>query len=71
MTDTSPLHAVPGSDALPRIDTQRIDRAVREVLTAMGKNPDDERRCWYTAVTRAQERLTVVEGTRVEACPWV
>ncbi len=40
MTDTSPLHAVPGSDAFPPIDTERIERAVREILEAIGEDPD-------------------------------
>lgn len=40
MTDTSPLHSVPGdAHALP-IDHERIERAVREILEAIGEDPD-------------------------------
>ena len=46
MTDPSPLQSVPdaastesGSDASP-IDTEKIERAVREILEAIGEDPD-------------------------------
>ena len=41
MTDPSPLQSVPdaGSDA-PSIDTEKIERAVREILEAIGEDPD-------------------------------
>jgi DNA helicase-2/ATP-dependent DNA helicase PcrA len=42
-------------------------RTHREMLA----NPDDERRCWYVAVTRAKERLTVVDAQTNLRCPWV
>lgn len=37
----------------------------------MHKLPDDERRCWYVAVTRAKERLTVVASDTKRECPWL
>ena len=39
----------------------------------MQKNPEDERRVWYVAATRARERLTLVEPQRDSArkCPWL
>ncbi len=39
----------------------------------MEKNPEDERRVWYVAATRARERLTLVEPQRDSArkCPWL
>jgi GTP cyclohydrolase I len=40
VTDTSPLHSVPGSDVFPPVDTERIERAVREILEAIGEDPD-------------------------------
>lgn len=37
----------------------------------MKRLPDDERRVWYVAVTRARKRLTVVDAHTNLACPWV
>lgn len=39
----------------------------------MQKNPEDERRVWYVAATRAREHLTLVEPQRDSArrCPWL
>lgn len=37
----------------------------------MGKLPDDERRVWYVAATRARQRLTIVDASSNLACPWV
>jgi ATP-dependent exoDNAse (exonuclease V) beta subunit len=36
-------------------------------------NPDDELRVWYVAVTRAKERLTLVEpqSTQSLRCKWL
>jgi GTP cyclohydrolase IA len=39
VTDPSPLHSV-ATDDLPPIDTERIERAVREILEAIGEDPD-------------------------------
>jgi len=41
VTDPTPLQSVPdaGSDA-PSIDTEKIERAVREILEAIGEDPD-------------------------------
>ncbi len=40
MTETRPLHAVPGNAAAVPIDHERIERAVREILEAIGEDPD-------------------------------
>ncbi|MDQ1432806.1 MAG: cyclohydrolase [Actinomycetota bacterium] len=40
MTDPSPLHSVPGDRAALPIDHARIERAVREILEAIGEDPD-------------------------------
>ena len=37
----------------------------------MDKNPEDERRVWYVAVTRARQKLTVVEAQTTRRCPWL
>ena len=40
MTDSNPLHPVPDEpDAMPT-DTERIERAVRDILEAIGEDPD-------------------------------
>lgn len=34
-------------------------------------NPDDELRVWYVAVTRAREKLTLVDSSTYLECPWL
>jgi GTP cyclohydrolase I len=38
MTEPNPLHAISGHG--PAVDTERIERAVREILIAIGEDPD-------------------------------
>ena len=40
MTDSSPLHPVPDEPDARPIDTDRIERAVRDILEAIGEDPD-------------------------------
>lgn len=40
MTDPRPLHSVPGDASALPIDHARIERAVREILEAIGEDPD-------------------------------
>ena len=40
VTDPNPLHAVPEVGATPPVDMDRIERAVREILEAIGEDPD-------------------------------
>lgn len=37
----------------------------------MMKEPEDERRVWYVAATRAREKLTVVSSETNRECPWL
>jgi hypothetical protein len=37
----------------------------------MDIRPEDEMRCWYVGVTRAKEKLTLVESQTPRACPWL
>jgi len=40
VTDPNPLHSVPDPDAMTPINRDRIERAVREILEAIGEDPD-------------------------------
>ena len=40
VTDTNPLHSVPDPEAMTPINRDRIERAVREILEAIGEDPD-------------------------------
>ena len=40
MTDPNPLHAVPETGDERPVDKERIERAVREILEAVGEDPD-------------------------------
>lgn len=64
----STIHGAKGGEAkhvvlLTEI-AQRTHREMRE-------NPQDEARVWYVAVTRASERLSVVNATTSRRCPWL
>lgn len=52
-------HVVLATDMAPRTHEE------------MRHNEDDERRVWYVAVTRAKERLTIVEPRTRLHCPWL
>lgn len=64
----STIHGAKGGEAdhvvLMKEMAGRTYRETRE-------RPDDERRVWYVGVTRARERLTVVESRTAQACPWL
>lgn len=64
----STIHGAKGGEAAHVVlMSEMATRTYRE----MEREPDEERRVWYTGVTRARSRLTVMEGTRTEVCPWV
>jgi len=42
VTEPNPLHSVPAPDAMTPINRDRIERAVREILEAIGEDPDRE-----------------------------
>ena len=63
MTDSNPLHAIPGSGS--SVDKERIERAVREILIAIGEDPDRDGLLKTPArVARAYAELFA--GLRVE-----
>jgi len=47
--------------------TEMAARTWRE----MSENPDDERRVWYVAMTRAKEQLTTVDSETRRQCLWI
>lgn len=67
----STIHAAKGGEARHVILFREMARRTHDEMLRSAEGEEDERRCWYVAVTRAKERLTVVEPTRREACPWV
>jgi len=67
----STIHAAKGGEARHVVLMREMaPRTYEEMLHSLA-GEEDERRCWYVGVTRAMERLTVVESKRREACPWV
>jgi DNA helicase-2/ATP-dependent DNA helicase PcrA len=64
----STIHAAKGGEADHVVLMKEIaQRSYREIA----KNPDDERRVWYVGVTRAREKLTIVESQTARRCPWI
>lgn len=64
----STIHASKGDEARHVILlTEVAKRTYRE----QDLNPDDELRCWYVAVTRAREKLTIVNSSTPLACRWL
>lgn len=64
----STIHSAKGAEADHVVlMTEIAKRTHRE----MEQNPDDERRVWYVGVTRARERLTIVNSQTSQECPWV
>lgn len=43
----------------------------RRTYAEMDRNPDDEARVWYVGVTRAKQKLSIVESQTRQACPWL
>jgi superfamily I DNA/RNA helicase len=63
----STIHGSKGGQARHVVVLQDI---ARRTQAHMEKYPDDEARVWYVAVTRAQERLTVVSQSGPRGCDW-
>ena len=64
----STIHGAKGGEAdhvVLLLDVAR--RTHREIAV----NPDDERRVWYTGVTRARQKLTLVRASTPLRCPWL
>ncbi len=64
----STIHGAKGGEAAHVVLSREIAaRTHRE----MELSPEDEMRVWYVAVTRAKERLTLVDATTPRSCPWL
>jgi DNA helicase-2/ATP-dependent DNA helicase PcrA len=64
----STIHSAKGAEADHVVlMTEMARRTHRE----MENNPDDERRVWYVGVTRAREKLTIVNSQTSQECPWL
>jgi len=64
----STIHSAKGGEADHVVVMKEI---VGRTWEELHLHPDDERRCWYVAVTRARERLTVVRSDTKKECPWI
>jgi DNA helicase-2/ATP-dependent DNA helicase PcrA len=64
----STIHSAKGGEA----DHVVLMREMAERSFAeMRDKPDDERRVWFVAVTRARQKLTMVASETHRECPWV
>lgn len=64
----STIHSAKGGEADHVVLMKEIaSRTFKE----MSENPDDERRCWYVGVTRAREKLSIVNSETSRECPWI
>ncbi len=64
----STIHGAKGGEARHVVLVKEMARRTHREMEA---NPEDEARVWYVGVTRARERLTIVEGTTAQECPWL
>ena len=64
----STIHGAKGGEAQKVILMKEMaQRTYRE----MEKNPEDEARVFYVAVTRSKENLTIVDSSTNRRCPWI
>jgi DNA helicase-2/ATP-dependent DNA helicase PcrA len=64
----STIHSAKGGEASHVVLMTEMARRTHQ---EMQKNVDDERRVWYVGVTRARDRLTLVNPETAQYCPWV
>lgn len=64
----STIHSAKGGQAQHVVlMTEMAKRTFREMDGA----PEDEARVWYVGVTRAKNKLTIVNSQTAQACPWL
>lgn len=64
----STIHSAKGGEADHVVLMKEM---AKRTYDEMHKMPDDERRVFYVAVTRARERLTIVGSDTNRECPWL
>ena len=67
----STIHAAKGGEARHVVLLREMAARTHSEMTGSLQGEEDERRVFYVGVTRAREKLTVVEPKRREACPWI
>ncbi len=64
----STIHSAKGGEADHVVVMKEMAKRTHD---EMHLNPDDERRVFYVAVTRAKERLSIVSSDTKRECPWI
>jgi DNA helicase-2/ATP-dependent DNA helicase PcrA len=64
----STIHSAKGGEADHVVLFKEV---ARRTARETEQNPDPERRVQYVAVTRAKEKLTIVESAGPEECSWL
>lgn len=65
----STIHGSKGGQADHVVLLKEMARRTYNEMERGGQ--EDEARVWYVGATRARERLTIVEGTTGQSCPWL
>ena len=65
----STIHGSKGGEAEHVVLFKEMARRTHDEMVRGGE--EDEARVWYVGVTRAKERLTVVESSTRQECPWL
>lgn len=66
----STIHSAKGGEATHVVVMKEIAARTHYEMTRKG-GEDDERRVFYVGITRAKERLSIVESTTARECPWI
>jgi len=64
----STIHGSKGGEATHVVLFREM---ARRTYREMELSPEDEARVWYVGVTRTRERLTLVDSTTRQECPWL
>jgi DNA helicase-2/ATP-dependent DNA helicase PcrA len=64
----STIHSAKGGEADHVVLFKEV---ARRTAREANRNPDAERRVFYVAVTRAKEKLTIVESSGPQECAWI
>jgi DNA helicase-2/ATP-dependent DNA helicase PcrA len=67
----STIHSAKGGEADHVVLMKEIAARTFGEMTKTQKKEDEERRVWYVGVTRAKQRLSLVDAKTVRSCPWL